>query len=295
MTRVFRLRYSPFPQGDGHLQSLSWSRPTSRGRPRTDGEWRSVSWALGLRTPEGTVRAGSPYRRSQRLFVRYPLAVRMANRDGTVRTMVLTVRDGDHAGFYVLLHDRGAEKDFYLLKRWRGRSIGSVYARSSTAVPVAFQDIVSNGVPVPRDGSFFGWKSRDGVTALVTIHVKFTPEHPEPSWSLMLLADVPEALWPPFTDEPLFGSWFWDQYRAGGIVCLDDLIAATPDTVFWIDTETILDSDCCIVARDIESPEGYTLRRGRYIYCQAFKAGKQVPSLAELMASPGKIDLVSRF
>ena len=42
----------------------------------------------------------------------------------------------------------------------------------------------------------------------------------------MLLADVPEALWPPFTDEPLFGSWFWNQYRAGGIVCLDDLIAA---------------------------------------------------------------------
>ena len=66
----------------------------------------------GVADAEGTVRAGSPYRRSQRLFVRYPLAVRMANRDGTVRTMVLTVRDGDHAGFYVLLHDRGAEKDF---------------------------------------------------------------------------------------------------------------------------------------------------------------------------------------
>jgi hypothetical protein len=195
----------------------------------------------------------------------------------------------------VLLHDGGADEDFYLLKRWRGRSIGSVNARSGADVPVAFADAVTNGVPVPRDGSLFGWKSGDDVTALVTIHVNYTPAHPEPSWSLMLLAGVPEALWPPFTEEPHFGSWFWDHYWAGSIIWLDNLIAATPDTVFWVDTEAILDSDCCIVAQDIESPKGYTLRRGRYVYCQVLEEGKQVPSLAELLASSDKTDLASRF
>jgi hypothetical protein len=209
--------------------------------------------------------------------------------------MVLTVRDGDDAGFYVLLHDRGADEDFYLLKRWHGRSIGSVYARSGADVPLAFADVVTNGVPVPRDGSLFGWKSEDDVTALVTIHVKYTPAHPEPTWSLMLLADVPEALWPPFIEEPLFGVWFWDHYRAGSIIWLDNLIAANPDTVFWVDTEAILDSYCCIVARDIESPKGYTLRRGCYVYCQVLEGGKQVPSLAELLAIQDKTDLASRF
>jgi hypothetical protein len=247
------------------------------------------------RAHEETVRVGSSYRTCQQLFVRYPLSVRTANRTGTVRSMVLTVRDRDDAGFYVLLHHRDADEDFYLLKRWRGRSIGSVYARSGTDVPVAFANVVIRGTPVPQDGSLFGWKSEGGVTALVTIHVKYTPARPEPSWSLMLLADVPDALWPPFIAEPHFGSWFWNHYRAGRIVWLDNLIAATPDAVFWVDTEAILDSDCCIVTRDIESPQGYLLRRGRYVYGQALEDGKPVPSLAELLASPDKTDLASRF
>lgn len=295
MTRVYRLRYSPFPQEEPYPHSLSWLRPSPRRRFRTDGERRGIPYALGLRAPMEMVRAGSPYRRCQRLFVRYPLAVRTANRTGTVRSMVLTVRDGDDAGFYVLLHDRGADEDFYLLKRWRGRPIGSVYARSGADVSVALENVVTNGVPVPQNGSLFGWKSRDVVTSLITIHVKYTPAHPEPSWSLMLLADVPEALWPPFAREPLFGPWFWDHYRAGSIVWLDNLIAETPSVVFWVNTGAILDSDCCIVARDIESSKGYTLRRGRYVYCQVLQEGKQVPSLAELLASPDKTDLATRF
>jgi hypothetical protein len=295
MTGVFRLRHSPFPQEDPYPQSLSWLRPAPRGRSRTDGERRSIAWALKLRAPREQVRASPSYRRCQRLFVRYPLAVTVANRAGTVRSMVLTMGDGDDAGFYVLFHNRGTGEDFYLLKQWSGRSVGSVYACNGADIPIAFADVVTSGVPVPRDGSLFGWKSGDGVTALVTIHVKYTPAHPEPSWSLMLLADVPEALWPPFVEEPLFGSWFWDHYQAGSIIWLDRLIAATPDTVFWVDTEAILDSDCCIVARDIESPTGYTLRRGRYVYYQVLEEGKQVPPLAELLASPDKTDLAPRF
>jgi hypothetical protein len=247
------------------------------------------------RAHEEAVRVDSPYRRCRQLFVRHPLAVRMANRTGTVRSMVLTVQDGDEAGFYVLLHHRDADEDFYLLKRWRGKSIGSAYACSDDDVPTAFANVVSRGTPVPRDGSLFGWKSDDGVTALVTIAVKYTPAHPEPSWSLLLLADVPDAQWPPFVAEPHFGSWFWSHYRARRIVWLDNLVAATPDTVFWVDTEAILDSDCCIVTRDIESPQGYLLRRGRYVYGQALEDGKRMPSLAELLASPDKTDLASRF
>jgi hypothetical protein len=247
------------------------------------------------RSHDETVCAGSSYRRCQWLFARYPLAVRLANRTGTVRSMVLTVRDGDDAGFYVLLHRSDADADFYLLKRWRGRSIGSAYADSLDVVPVAFANVAFRGTPFPRGGSLFGWKSDDGVTALVTIAVKYTPAHPEPSWSLMLLADVPDAQWPPFIAEAHFGSWFWDHYQAGRIVWLDNLVGATPDTVFWVDTEAILGSDCCIVTRDIESPQGYLLRRGRYVYGQALEDGKQVPSLAALLARPDKTDLASRF
>jgi len=294
MTKVFRLRYSPF-LGDLYPQSLSWLRPTARRRFRTDGGRQRVPRALEFRAPEGTVRAHSAYRRSQQLFVRYPLAVRAANRTGSVRSMVLLVRDSCDTEFYVLLHDRGRAENFYLLKRWRGRCIGSVYARGGADIPVEFAVVVTNGVPIPLDGSLFGWKSGGDVTALLTFHVKYTPRNAEPSWSLMLLADVPQALWPPFIGEPLFGSWFWDHHRAGNIIWLDHLIAATPRTVFWVNTEGVFGSDCCIVTQDVESPKGYTLRRGRYVDCQVVKEGKLVPSLAELLTSPNKTDLAYRF
>lgn len=97
------------------------------------------------------------------------------------------------------------------------------------------------------------------------------------------------------TDECLFGDWFWEHYRAGNLVCLGGLIAETPDTVFWVDTRAILGSGCCAVARDITSPDGYTLRRGRYVYHQALRADKPMPSLGELLADTEKIDLAPRF
>jgi hypothetical protein len=67
---------------------------------------------------------------------------------------------------------------------------------------------------------------------------------------------------------------------------LDDLIAGTPGTVCWINTKAVLGSDCCAVARDITSPEGHTLRRGRYVYYEA---------LRKLLAAADRADLASRF
>jgi len=37
------------------------------------------------------------------------------------------------------------------------------------------------------------------------------------------------------------------------------------------------------------------LQRGRYVYYQALRAGKPVPSLRVLLAATGKIDLAPRF
>ena len=76
---------------------------------------------------------------------------------------------------------------------------------------------------------------------------------------------------------------------------VSDLIAGNPDTVFWLDTHAILGSDCYAVVHDIQSPEGPTLQRGRYVYFDALRAGKPVPSLSVLLADSAKTDMAPQF
>ena len=111
----------------------------------------------------------------------------------------------------------------------------------------------------------------------------------------MPLANIPEVQWPPFTEKPFFGEWFWQWYRSGSIASLSDLIATNPDTVFWVDTRTTLGSGSCAVAAEINAPEGYKLRRGSYVYYRALRMGKPVPSLQALLSDDSKIDLSPGF
>lgn len=162
-------------------------------------------------------------------------------------------------------------------------------------VPDVFATALSHGVPIPRDGSLFGWVREEDVTALIGVQTRYTTASPVPSWAVMPGAVSPVGEWPPFTGERLFGSWFWDHCRAGRIVPLADLIAGTSGLVFWVDTKDLLGSECCAVARDIRNTVGYTLRRGCYVHHEALQAGKPVPPLALLLAGPGKTDLGPRF
>jgi hypothetical protein len=154
---------------------------------------------------------------------------------------------------------------------------------------------VTRGVPIPRDGSLFGWIGGNLVTALIVVYARDTLDTPVPSWSVMPLAGIPEAQWPPFTGERFFGQWFWEQHRAGNVGYLGDVIAATPGTVFWVDTYAALGSDCCVVAGDVRIPEGHVLRCGAYVGAGTLRAGTAVPTLAELLADSGKTDLSPRF
>jgi len=229
------------------------------------------------------------------LFTRYPLAVVTADFNGTTRAIILAVTDSDGSKYFVLSHDRRGGKHRYSLRQRRTTDIVDIDADSDAILPDVVVNAVIHGVPIPRDGSLFGWGQGDAVTALVPIYTTSTPASPDPFWTVMPRTGVSEAQWPPFTDERFFGHWFWEHYWAGEIIPLGDLIAGTADTVFWVNTKAILDSDCCAVARDIASSEGYTLRRGIYVCHEALRAGKPVPSLTILLADGGKTDLAPRF
>src|SRR5215475_6310677 len=160
------------------------------------------------------------YKKCHDLFVGYPLAATAVNRDGrTISSMILMLENGDGARYFVLWHDCGIDGSPYSLCRWRAGDIVAIGADGG-AVPDEFVHAVTSGVPIPRHGSVFGWTRTDAVTALVVMYAKYSPALPEPRWTVMPLADIPEPQWPPFTDECFLGHWFWEHYEAGDIVSL---------------------------------------------------------------------------
>lgn len=237
----------------------------------------------------------SLYDKCRELFAGYPLAVQPVNRSGTMRSMILMLQDGAYQGYFVLTHDFSQPRSVFWIWSWPAGAVVEIDADGTADVPDRAANAVTAGVPIPRDGSLFGWSSGGTITALVVIYTEYTPETPEPSWSVMPLAGLPEAQWPPFTGDPLLGHWTWEGGPPGSIVAIDELVAKSPDTVFWVDTKAVLGSDCCAVACDLTTPEGHTLRRGRYAYYQALQASKPVPSLNALLADPGRIDLAPRL
>jgi len=228
------------------------------------------------------------------LFSAYPLTVTVVNRHPAISSMVLMLQDGEDERFLVLSQDRREDKRRYSLRPWRATESVDIDPNDG-AVSEEIANAVTNGVPVPCDGAMFGWRHGDDVSALVAFFTTYAPETPEPSWTVMPRAGIPEAQWPPFTDECHLGHWFWDHYRAGHAVSVGGLIAANPGTAFWVDTRAVLGSGCCAVACDVRSLDGYALRRGRYVYCQVLRSGSSLPSLEVLLADTDKIDLASRL
>lgn len=234
----------------------------------------------------------SLYEACDALFAAYPVAITPVDQGGTVRSMVLLLREGDREAFFVLSRDGHGGRSEYSFFPWRG---GNVVDIASDSVPDFVVNAIFHGVPIPRDGSMFGWVSNASVTALIPVYATYNPDTPVPSWSVMPRTGSPGAVWPPFTDERLFGPWFWEHYHASNIISVGSLIGRNPETAFWVDTDQILGSDCCVVVRDLRSPEGPTLRRGSYVYHEALRAGRPVPSLEVLLAEADKIDLAPRF
>lgn len=237
----------------------------------------------------------SLYETSRKLFTTYSAASGEVSGSRTIRSMVLLLRDAEEVSYFVLSQYCGEGRSWYSICPWPAGAVVTIDADGDALVPGMFASAVSQGIPLPRDGSLFGWTHDGIVTALIAVYTEYSPEVPEPCWSVMPRAGVSRTQWPPFTDEPLIGNWFWELMQAGKIVSVEGLIAETTETVFWGDTETVFGSGCCVVARDLRSPEGYTLPSGRYVYHKVLQAGSQVPSLQELLVNVGKTDLAARF
>jgi len=226
------------------------------------------------------------------LFARYPLAVKPVSSDGTVRSMVIMLATHGEPQFFILTHqDREVDPASHF-SLWAWRTSNRIEIEPGTAtIPGEFEDVLLSGVPLPEDGSLFGWVDGGVVTVLVPIYTQYTPETPEPSWAAMPLAEASSSQWPPFTGENLFGGWFWDYIASGQIVPLASLIASTPGEIFWLPM-TGASAGCIAVAHDISSGDGWTLPAGTFVYYKDLQDGVAVP---DLDATPEPTDLAPRF
>jgi hypothetical protein len=239
--------------------------------------------------------ARSAYDRCADLFAAYPLAVQGVDWAGAVHVMVLVVPDGDSADYFMLVRDRTESETFYSVGPWRRNGPLVDIEANGDDVPNAAVTALGRGVPLPRHGSLFGWLAGNEASALIATYTEYTPEYPEPSWALMPRADAPAGSLPPFRGDQAFGSWFWEHCQAGVIVSLAALIAANPDSAFWVGTEATFGWDCCVVSQDIKSDAGYVLPRGCYLYYEAFQQGVDVPPPEKLLAGLDKTDLAPRL
>lgn len=233
------------------------------------------------------------YEVCQELFADYPLATEEVNHCGrTFKSMVLMLLEYDNPQFFVLSYDSGKVRSSYSLRQWGARDIVNIEVDGTAAVPDVIVKVVGHGFPIPHDASLFGWNDR-GVVTVLTIF--YTKGRHMPRFTSMPFVDLSEPQWPPYVGESLCGRWFWDSHKAGKLVPLTDLIARTSNTVYWVNTDAILGSGCCAVARDVRDQEGPTLRRGLYVYYKALQAGGPLPELTALLAGNSKTDLAQRL
>jgi hypothetical protein len=238
------------------------------------------------------------HERCRELFADYPLAVQVHEDNDAVNSMVLVLQRGDDAGFYLLLQEEsdGAAECYYEIRQWHDEAAVRIdTALRAEDVPDAPAEAIMAGTPIPRDGSLFGWRHGDSITALLVTYTQQTPETPEPSWAVMPLAGTAESQWPPFAAEIWFGGWFWDDFRAKNLVLLDASIAASTRTVFWADTHAAIGSNSAVVTRDLKTLEGYTLPRGQYVYHRTLRKGEGIPSLEALLTGDRLYDLGPQF
>lgn len=242
------------------------------------------------------------FRAFETLFDAYPLAVQPVTFDGTQDRMVLVGRDKTFCVLHRVLN--GEPLPFFTLRPWRSGKNG-VVVDSAGAVEVQGDGIpggdparwTATGVPFPRDGSLFGWRRGADITALVVTYAEDDGDgaDTEPTWSAMPRADVPGSRWPPFAGQDFAGSGFWDHYRAGRVVNLAPVVAASPRTAFWV-TRAAPGWSCCAVTRDLAGTGGqWHLGRGVFAYSEVLRGGLPVPDANTLAADPGAVDLAPQF
>src|SRR6516165_1163611 len=102
-----------------------------------------------------------------RLFRHYPLAVMPDSAHGGRRSMVLMSRADGPACYFVLTQ---ARDDLFVIRSWNQFDGVNQQIRAGEPVSGVIHQVISDGMPVPRDGALLGWLTDSQVTVMLAVH-----------------------------------------------------------------------------------------------------------------------------
>jgi hypothetical protein len=234
------------------------------------------------------------------LFRRYPLAVTPKSADGGYRSMVLMNRAAGLASFFVLTQ---ASDDLFVIRSWNRRDGINQQIRPGEPVSGAIHDVVTGGMPVPRDGALLGWVTDSQVTAMLAVHCK-QPETwddpaPVPEIRVMPMAGTSELMhWPPFAASPLDGGRLWEYVDRLQIVDIAPLITQNAGSAFWVpsaDRRSARHEEGCVVVTGNLPADEYWLPAGVYMDHWTLREGIEPQAVDGLLTLPGVVDLADRL
>lgn len=231
-----------------------------------------------------------------RLFRSYPLAVTPKCSSDWHRSIVLRHAAFGGSGFHVLTQDPPGH---FTLRPWRPDEGESQEIRPAAPVSVTSHRVITEGMPVPKDGALLGWVSDRQTTVLLSVHHGDAGSQASgPQVRVLAMAGSEPMRWPPFTTSPLHDGRLWEYLDRGEIVDLGPLLALEAGGASWIPSQhpgrAAQGHGCVVVVRNLQA-EDYWVPAGTYMDHWMLREGVPAPPASHLLALPGATDLTGRL
>jgi hypothetical protein len=215
---------------------------------------------------------------------------------GWHRSIVLRHRAFEGSGFYILSQDPA---DRFTLRPWDPAEGECQEIRPGTPVPVTSHRVITEGMPVPRDGALLGWVSDRQATALLSVYYgRPASEVRIPQVRVLAMVGSEPMRWPPFTASPLDDGRFWEYAERGEIVDLAPVVVRDAKGAFWVPSQNPGRASeghgCVVISRYLQS-ENYWVPAGIYMDHWMLREGVPSPPAGHLLTLPGTTDLSCRL
>ncbi len=228
-----------------------------------------------------------------RLFSTYPLAVSPWSGDGWQRSLVLHYG----SGFFVLSQD---PSEHFILRPWRSCDGACQEIRPAGPVPAAVHEILTEAMPIPRDGALLGWVCDRQASVLLSVYHGHPggPLTGGPQIRVLPMVGSEPLQWPPFTARPLDDGRLWDYLDRGELVDLAPVVAREPGRAYWVPSQNsnrAIQSHGCVVIEQPMPDDEFWLPAGVYMDHWMLREGVPAPPASQLLGLPGTVDLSRRL